>query len=132
MAAVSIIEFLVYAFITYSSLLMLIISSIRETPDTRSQSLMRSVYLIPGMVCAVLLAGAGLDIEFETPGTTIINETTYNATGYLTFTVITNSTSVEPDVVTLQNPVWVLIHFMIFAILLVYVITQLLALMTKL
>lgn len=93
---------------------------------------MRSVYLIPGMVCAVLLAGTGLNIEMETAGTVITNETTYNATGALTWTVITNSTTIEPTTFTLREPVWVLIHFMIFAVLLVYVITQLLALMTKL
>ena len=59
MADISIIEFAVYAFIAYSGMLMLIISTIREAPQTKSQSFTRAMYLIPSIVCAFLLAGMG-------------------------------------------------------------------------
>ena len=59
MADLSIIEFGVYGFIAYSGLLMLIISTIRETPQTKSQSFARAMYLIPSIICAFLLASSG-------------------------------------------------------------------------
>ena len=63
MSDISIIEFAVYAFIAYSGMLMLIISTIREAPQTKSQSFTRAMYLIPSIVCAFLLAGMGESID---------------------------------------------------------------------
>jgi hypothetical protein len=42
---------------------MLIISTIREAPQTKSQSFTRAMYLIPSIVCAFLLAGMGETIS---------------------------------------------------------------------
>lgn len=141
MVDISIVEFGVYGFIAYSSLLMLIISTIKEVPSTKSFAIARVVYLVPGMICAAFLAGVGVNIDLETSTNTImtnqtINEFTINGTtGDLitnsTTTTSTNSTSVESNYIILQNPVWALFHYIIFIVLAIYVITQLLNLFTK-
>ena len=111
---------------------MLIISAIKDVPTTKSLAISRAIYLIPGMICAAILAGSGVNIDMPTTtNTQIINETTYNSTGSLTFTVLTNNTAPVTSYIVLQNPVWVLVHFMIFAVLGVYVVNQALMLLTK-
>ena len=113
-----------YGFITYSSLLMLIISVVKEVPSGKSQSILRSMWLIPGIITASLLAGMGDTIDFEdtTITSTLIN---VNTTETWTETV---TTSAE---VTLIDPVWVTVHYMIFVVLLSYVIIQILMLLTR-
>ena len=99
MADISIIEFAVYAFIAYSGMLMLIISTIREAPQTKSQSFTRAMYVIPSIVCAFLLAGMGETVglyDVVTTGTEQAHPTTL----------------IENYVVTLVNPVWILVNFM--------------------
>ena len=66
MADISIIECGVYGFIAYSSLLMLIISVVKEVPDKKSQSILRSMWLIPGIICAALLMSSGVNITMDT------------------------------------------------------------------
>jgi hypothetical protein len=120
----SIIEFGVYGLITYASLLVLVLSILKENPVTKSGSIIRSIYMIPGIITAGLLMTAGPNIILEdvntysnvtsltSPPTTFIENVTINTT------------------FVLQNPVWVIFHFFILAILLVYVIVQILALLT--
>ncbi len=120
MADISIIEFAVYGFVAYSSMLMLIISTIKEVPTTKALSISRSIYLIPGMIAAALLASVGPNIVTTTISNTI---TAVNTTEVFT-EVITSQT-------TLQNEVWAIFHYMIFIVLFVYVITQILILFTK-
>ncbi len=125
MAELSVIEFGVYGFIVYSSLLMLIISTIKEVPSGKSQSILRSMYLIPGIFCALLLATMGVDLTFETIST--VNTITDNQTSTIIFTEdITKET-----VITLQDAVWGTVHMLIFFILLVHVVVQMLTLLTK-
>jgi len=125
MAELSIIEFGVYGFIAYTSLLMLIISTIKEVPSGKSQSILRSMYLIPGIFCALLLATMGVDLTFDTIST--INTITDNVTSSIIFTEdITKNTTI-----TLQDQVWGTVHMLIFFILLVHVVVQMLTLLTK-
>ncbi len=125
MAELSIIEFGVYGFIAYASLLMLIISTIKEVPSGKSQSILRSMYLIPGIFCALLLATMGVDLTFDTIST--VNTITDNVTSTIIFTEdITKSTTI-----TLQDQVWGTVHMLIFFILLVHVVVQMLTLLTK-
>jgi len=99
---------------------MLIISTIKEIPTTKAMSISRSIYLIPGMISAALLASVGPNIV-----TTSIQNT---------ITAV-NTTEVFTEVITtqyvLQNEVWAIFHYMIFIVLFVYVITQILILFTK-
>lgn len=120
----SIIEFGVYGFITYVSLLMLIISTINP-PKTERINLYRAIYLIPGIICAVILANAGLDINLDTIETT--KETWDNQTSTLIFSEYTTTT----DKFILVDPIWVMVHYMIFIIMTVYLIIQILTLFSK-
>ncbi len=118
--ALSIIEFGVYGLITYSSVLMLIISTIKETPSTKMQSIVRSIFMIPGMICSTIIASAGIDITLDTTArTNLINDTS---------TQIFTEIETISNTITLVNPVWVSVHYMIFLVLLVYVISQILML----
>ena len=117
--ALSIIEFAVYGIIAYSSILMLIISTIREADLGKALSIIRAIYMIPGIICASVLANAGTSITFPSQSSVLITET--NAT--VTQTIASQ--------VVLINPAWILIHYMIMAILVVYVISQMLILLTK-
>lgn len=125
MADISIIEWGVYGFIAYSSLLMLIISTIKEVPEGKSKSILRSMWIIPGIICAALLMSSGVNITMETVET--VNTITDNQTNAIIFTEDITVTRYIP----LQDPVWTAVHLMIFLILLVYVIVQMLTLFTK-
>ena len=119
MADISIIEFAVYGFIAYSSMLMLIISTIHETPTSRALSVARAIYLVPGIIAAALLSQVGPNI----------------VTGSVTNTITAlNTSEVFQEVIesetTLQNEVWSIFHYMIFIVLLFYVIMQILMLLT--
>lgn len=121
---ISIIEFAVYAFVGYSSLLMLIISITKEGPLTKSRTgtLIKSIYIIPGIYCMTLLSGSGVEIFLDGGSTVVTN--IYNATSGA---LITNSTITTPaDRIILQNPIWVPLHYMFTLIMFAYVIINVL------
>lgn len=120
MSDISIIEFFVYGFITYSGLLMLIISTIKDTPSTKAGSIGRVIYLLPSAITALILAFSGESITFTTINNTI--------TDLNTTSVWTEQVSTE---ILLLNPVWVTVHFLIFIVIIIYVVTQILDLLTK-
>lgn len=116
-------EFAVYGFIAYSSLLMLIISITKEGPmiKTRTGTLVKSMYIMPGIICMILLSGSGVFIFYDTGG--VILKEVYNGTGAL----ISNSTEIIPaNQIELQNPVWVPLHYMLALIMFAYVIVNVL------
>ena len=122
---VSIIEFAVYAFFSYSSVLMLIISVIKEMPVSRSLSIIRSFFMTVGMVASAMLAGVGVHINGFSQ---VVNTITRNATG----SIITNATQTfQPQQITLIQPFWITFHYLLFVVLLVYVIIQAITLLTK-
>ena len=106
MADISIIEFVVYAFIAYAGMLMLIISTIREAPQTKSQSFSRAMYLIPSIVCCFLLAGMGESVGLYEVVSSGVEQGT-----------VTNITDVYT--INLVNPVWITVNFM-FAFIMVF------------
>lgn len=125
MADISILEFGVYGFLAYSGILMLIISAFRETPNTKSQAATRVIWLLPCIFAAVLLANAGQDITFDTSST--VNTITNNVTSTVDFTE-----DVTTDrKITLLQPVWGMIHMLMFFVMLLYVIIQILMMLTK-
>lgn len=99
---------------------MLIISTIKEVPTTKSLAIVRAIYLIPGVICAGILASTGVNIETISTFNTIKN---LNSTETWTETTLQN--------IVLQNPVWLTVHVMIMIVLIVYVITQLVQLLMK-
>lgn len=124
---ISLIEFIVYGIIGYTGAVLLIISAFRETPDGKTQSIVRAMYLTLSMISIMILAGSGVNITTEIPPITITE--VYNGTGSL----ITNSTSygIAPSAFVLMNPVWILFHYMLAVVMLVYIILQILILFTK-
>src|SRR3990167_1559760 len=104
MADLSVLEFGVYGFVAYASLLMLIISAIKtEIPTTRSLAIVRAIYLMPGAICALVLATSSIVI--------VSSDTT--------------------NTITLMNPVWGALHVMIFVVIMIFVVTQIMNLLTK-
>jgi len=117
LADISIIEFGVYAFIAYSGLLMLIISTIKETPQTKSQSFTRAMYLIPSIICAFLLASSGQVIGLYD----VILESDSGSSGSHSGLFISGH---EHYTITLENSIWILVNFMVGIILTFHVILQ--------
>ena len=125
MADVSIIEFVVYGIVGYSGIIMLISSAFRDTPNTKSQSTIRAIWVIPVIICLYMLASAGDTINFETVQT--VNIITDNATQAVIFTEdVTVSTSY-----TLINPVWITLHGLFGTMMIIYFLWNILQLFTK-
>jgi len=117
---ISLIEFIVYGIIAYTGAVLLIVSAFRETPAGKSQSIVRAMYLSLSIIACIILSGSGVEIQTETTNSTLINvNTTETWTEEVTQTY------------TLLNPVWIIFHYMLAVVLLVYVILQILLLFTK-
>jgi hypothetical protein len=114
----SIVEFGVYGFVAYSSLLMLLISAIKNVEETKISALTRSIIFLPGIICAGILITAGVDINLDTVSTFTITNNTVSTIFY--------EDTVTTDKITLLDPVWGSVHFIIFIVLIIYVIKQIL------
>jgi hypothetical protein len=114
-------EFAVYGFLTYSSMLMLIICGVKGLPEERSRInvLAGAIFLIPGLICAPVLATSGVNIQIQHTDDIIKN---------------LNNTQTWSDISTnnivLQNPIWGSVHMMIFFVLLFYIIRQFMLFLT--
>jgi len=127
MAAISILEFIVYAIIGYSGIVFLIASAFRETPSTKSQSVIRSIWVLIPMFCIYVLGSAGATIYLDEGHT--VTEVVINGT---TGIGITNSTiTTTPNSIVLVQPVWVTIHSFFFTVLVIYFIWNMLQLLVK-
>jgi len=124
MSDISIIELGIYVFIELFSLSMLIISAIKEIPDTKKRSIIRAIYLVPGMITAAFMAQTGQKIIFIT---TLTNSTTKASNS----STIWNETTNQVNFVVLQNPVWGYFHLLIFFVLFIFIVNQLYNLLTK-
>ncbi len=103
---------------------MLIISVVKEIPTTKSLAIARSIFLMPGMVAAGILASSGVNIQ-------VANVATSNLIRSINTTQTWSETTTQINNIVLQSPVWQMFHILIFLTLLVYVITQILTLFVK-
>jgi hypothetical protein len=128
LADISIIELAPYLFIELFSLSMLIVSIVKEMPASKSQSILRSMWMLPGIIMAGLLMSSGPIITMSDEGSQIIE--VYNGTTGL---LMTNTTTypATPDTIIIENTTWWEFHLMVFLILIVYVVVQMLTLFTK-
>ena len=117
MSTVSIVEFGVYGLIAYSSFIMLLTSISKEVPTEKSYAIMRCVMLMPGLICAAVIASTGVNLQTNTDSTNSIIKNLNNTDTWST--TLTNTTNI-----VLQNPVWITIHYMLFAVFLVYILMQ--------
>ena len=124
MADLSILEFGVYGFVTYVTLLMLILSIIKPPPTTRELAIVRAIYIIPGLVCAGILALFGSNILTGTI------TTTNTITDLNTSEVWTEATAQTTNI-TLQSEIWVSFHLMLFFVFFIYFLQQIINLLTK-
>ena len=91
---------------------------------TKALSIVRAIYLFPGILSAAILAFSGRDLLIQTQ---VITNVIKDLNTTETWTeAITTTTEVE-----LQNEVWITFHFFLFVVMSVYVITQMLILLTK-
>lgn len=107
---------------------MLIISITKEGPMVKSRTgtLAKSIYIIPGIICMILLSGSGVDILLEDSVTatnaTSIYEVLDNTNAVVTLnSTVTETVSVSSKFV-LQNPIWITMHYMFALIMFAYVI----------
>lgn len=120
MVDISIIEYAVYGFFAYTSALMLILQVIKEAPNEKSGSIIRSIFLIPGIIASFIIASSGINIISQSTTNTIV---AVNTTDVFTETIASQ--------IILQNPIWVTFHFLIGILMIVYVVLQVLTLFTK-
>ena len=91
---------------------------------TKALSIARAIYLFPGILSAAILAFSGRDLLIRTDTiTNLIKD--LNTTETWTEAITTTSE------IELQNEVWITFHFFLFIVMSVYVITQMLILLTK-
>ena len=129
MSDVSLIEYLPFAVVGYSAIVVLLVSIIHDAPMTRSLSIVRSVYILLGMICVFAISGFGIHFTGMTE-INLVNATTFNETNDLVLTEITNSTTTE-QFTLLNYPLWVIVHRMFGIVMAFYFILQIVTLLTK-
>ena len=86
--------------------------------------------MIPAILCSILLASSGVNIIFDDYQTVTTTTSTFDAIQGESIVVLnstsTSTESLDNHVITLQNPVWVVLHYMIAIVLMLFVITRLL------
>ena len=127
MSELSIIEFVIYGLIGYPAVIMLILSAFKEIPQTKSQSVVRAIWILPAIIMMYVLASAGATIWLDEGYTT--NTVNFNVTSNL---LVSNSTeTTTPNSVILVQPVWIAIHGLFAIMLILYFIWNMLQLFTK-
>ena len=90
--------------------------------------------MIPGIICAILLAGSGVNIIFEdmtvSTNATSIYEVLDNTNAVTTLNSTVTEVIRTTNVIELQNPIWVILHYMIALVLFAFVITKILQMLT--
>jgi hypothetical protein len=131
----SIVELFVYGIIAYFSLIVLIKSATDKAEvATSSQTLIKSVYMLPGIVCMFILAFAAPTIIINDSIVTTNNTAIYEVLDNTNAIVVLNSTVSETgstiNSVELLNTIWGLAHVMFAMIMVIFIITKLLQLLT--
>ena len=127
MSEVSIIELIVYALIGYPAIIFLVGSSFQESSGTAGKiSVVKAIWIIVPIIAMYMLASAGAVITMEHE---VVNTLGYNTTN--TNQVITNSTTITDNTITLVNPVWITLHWLLFTVLVLYFMWNMLRLFTQ-
>jgi hypothetical protein len=117
MGDISIIEWIVYGIMCYGTMVMTLVTLVKEIPQTRDLALSRVFFTLPGMICAGVLAMSGINIVM--PTTTLTN-----ITKDLNSSTVWSQTTTQASFIVLQNPVWIMIHVMFFMVLFWFIVTQ--------
>ena len=127
LAEYSIIELIVYGLIGYAGVMALIVSTLIEPPATVSFAGLRAIWLVPSIIALVMLSFSTGEIIYETVTIETQNERLLESR----YTPTTNGTTVETKSVTLVNEFWIPFHFLLASIVSMYVMIQILNLLTK-
>lgn len=131
MADVSIIEFIVYGLVGYTGIILLIASSFKELPATKTQSAVRSIWILAPIFCMYMLASAGANIILDsTVETATADYETLNSADVVV-TLNSTTTTSTTNQITLLQPVWVTLHILFFIMLILYFIWNMLQLLVK-
>lgn len=124
MSEVSIIELIVYGLIGYPAIILLIASSFKEETGNNKISVVKAVWIIVPIITMYMLASAGavITLDHDVTTATLINT---NTTEVWTETVIQDKT------ITLINPVWITLHWLMFTVLVLYFMWNMLRLFTQ-
>ena len=120
----SIVEFLVYALITYAGILGLIVSAFRSGSGGSESNTLKIIWLIPCLFTAYILAGADDEITLDSGTTTSINTN-------LNTTEVWSEAITHTSKYTLLNDVWSTVHLLFFIIILIYILLNIIMLLTK-
>ena len=121
---ISIIEYAAYAIVAYSGIIVLIVSILKENPNTRSMAIVRGMYMIPCAIASFILAQTGVDINWVT-------QTTTNTIKALNTSQVFSENATQTNQIVLQSPVWSMFHYMLGLIMIFYVIQQMLFLFVR-
>lgn len=127
MSELSILEFVVYAVIGYAPMGFLMAYILVDKPAKSSDSIMRIVYVMPGMVGVLMLASVGgfsviTNSDYITSETISDYEVLNTLDGVVTLNSTTTETKATSSYFTLQNPMWVMFNGMLFILYVLYVI----------
>ena len=121
---ISLIEYIAYAIVAYSGIIVLIASTLKENPTTRSLAIVRGMYMIPCAIANFILAQTGVNITWVT-------QTTTNTIKALNTSQLFTENSTQTNQFVLVSPVWSMFHYMLGIILIFYVIQQMLFLLVR-
>ena len=121
---ISVIEYLAYALVAYSGMIVLIASILKDNPTTRSLAIVRGMYMIPCAISSFILAQTGVDINWVT-------QTTNNTIKSLNTSQVFTENTTQVNQFVLVSPVWSMFHYMLGIIMIFYVVQQMLFLFVK-
>ena len=124
MSDISLAEFIVYGLIAYSGMIVLVVSTIKDVPTTKILTIARSIFMIPSMVASGILASSGVNIQ-------VAFVTTSNTIRSINTTQVWTEATTQTNNIVLQSPVWQMFHYLLFAVMLIYVIQQMLIMFTS-
>ena len=113
-----------YAIVAYSGIIVLIASTLKENPTTRSLAIVRGMYMIPCAIASFILAQTGVNIVWVT-------QTTTNTIKALNTSQVFTESATQTNQIVLQSPVWSMFHYLLGIILIFYVIQQILFLLVR-
>jgi hypothetical protein len=105
-------------------MIVLITSILRPQPQKNHLDIVRAMYLIPSIIAAGILTFTGVNISWLTTITT-------NTIRSINTTQVWTENVSQTDLITLQNPVWMMFHFLLFIVMVFYVIQAILSLLTR-
>ena len=121
---ISLIEYIAYGLVAYSGIIVLIASTLKENPTTRSLAIVRGMYMIPCAIASFILAQTGVNIVWVT-------QTTTNTIKALNTSQVFTESATQTNQIVLQSPVWSMFHYLLGIILIFYVIQQILFLLVR-